>query len=120
MAFGPHPTAALPNGRPAVVKRQIGYRAPERGCAASDILLGARMAEISIEVAGRAFRLACPDGDEPRARELAEYVKEKVEALAKAHGQVGADRLLLMAAMMTADELFELREGKSEQQDADG
>lgn len=68
------------------------------------------MGQISVTLNGRTYRLACGDGDEERAKELAEHVRSKVDTLVSRHGQVGDARLLLMAAMMTADELFETRD----------
>ncbi|MEM1306383.1 MAG: cell division protein ZapA [Pseudomonadota bacterium] len=68
------------------------------------------MGQISIALNGRQFRLACGDGEEPRAERLGDHIRRKVDQLARQHGATGDDRLLLMAAMMTADELFEARE----------
>lgn len=59
---------------------------------------------------GRTYRLACGDGEETRLQSLAAHVKAKVDTLAQQFGQVGEDRLFLMAALLVADELFELRD----------
>lgn len=68
------------------------------------------MKEVDITLNGRVIRLACGDGDQTRAERLADHVRRKVDQLIREHGQVGDDRLLLMAAMMISDELFETRD----------
>ncbi|MGB3720030.1 MAG: cell division protein ZapA [Hyphomicrobiaceae bacterium] len=59
---------------------------------------------------GRTYRLRCEDGEEQRLFALAEHVREKVDQLVRDFGQIGDDRLLLMASLLVADELFEARE----------
>lgn len=76
------------------------------------------MGQVQATINGRSYRLNCADGQEQRLSELAAFVGEKVEKLAKEFGQVGDIRLLLMAALMTADELFDLREQVAAKQEA--
>ena len=68
------------------------------------------MGQVSFEVNGRTYRLACRDGEEPRVLELADHVNRKVERLIQEFGQISPERLMLMAAILTADELWEARE----------
>jgi cell division protein ZapA len=63
------------------------------------------MAEIVVTVNGRAFPLNCADGEEPRIRRLAQYVDGKIGDFIKTHGQIGEARLILLAALVIADEL---------------
>lgn len=67
------------------------------------------MGQVSATVNGRTYRLSCEDGQEARLREIAEYISEKMRAVTAEFGQVGEDRVLLMAAIMISDELFDLR-----------
>jgi cell division protein ZapA len=53
--------------------------------------------------------LSCDDGEEQHLLEVAAHVKEHVERLTREHGQVGDERLLLMASILITDELFEAR-----------
>jgi cell division protein ZapA len=55
-------------------------------------------------VNSRAYTIACDDGEEDHLRELAVHVDEKVKELLGTVGQVGESRLLLMAALLIADE----------------
>jgi cell division protein ZapA len=68
------------------------------------------MGQANVIVNGRSYPLQCADGDEVRLQAVAAYVGGKVDALVAEFGQVGDERLLLLAALLTADELFDLRE----------
>ena len=68
------------------------------------------MGQVHIMLNGRTYRLACADGQESRLQSLAEHVKSRVDRLAIEFGQVGEERLLLMAALLVTDELFDVRE----------
>ena len=63
------------------------------------------MGQVVVTVNGRAFPLNCADGEEPRIRRLAQYVDGKVGEFLKTHGQIGEARLILLAALVIADEL---------------
>ena len=67
------------------------------------------MGQVSITLNGRTYRLRCGDGEEARLLELAAHVRNKIEHLATDFGQVGDDRLMIMAALLVTDELFEAR-----------
>ena len=67
------------------------------------------MSQVTITLNGRTYRLACGAGDEPRLLELADMVREKLHGLVAQFGQAGDDRLLLMAALLIADELVDAR-----------
>jgi cell division protein ZapA len=62
---------------------------------------------VNIMVNSRAYTIACDDGEEDHLRELAEHVDDKVKELLATVGQVGDQRLLLMAALLIADEHHE-------------
>jgi len=63
------------------------------------------MAEITVDINGKAYPLACADGDEERLGNLAGYVAVKVDELVSKLGPVSEARLLLMAALLITDEL---------------
>jgi cell division protein ZapA len=68
------------------------------------------MGQVAVTLNGRTYRLRCGDGDETRLLQLAGYLEQRIEALAVEFGQVGDERLLLMAALLIADELWDTRE----------
>ena len=68
------------------------------------------MVEVVIKVNGRDFALSCAEGQEPRIRRLAQYVDAKIAEFAKNLGQIGEARLILLAALVIADELSDANE----------
>jgi len=59
---------------------------------------------VNIMVNGRAYTVACDDGEEEHLKELGAHVDVKVRELLGSVGQVGDQRLILMAALLLADE----------------
>ena len=75
------------------------------------------MSVVQLMINGHAYPVACDEGEEPRLRELGEYIDRRVQALAKSLGPtMGETRLMLMAALLIADELSEAL-GKIEDQE---
>ena len=68
------------------------------------------MGQVTVPVNGRSFAITCDDGQEPRIRRLAQYVDAKVAGFVSSVGQVGEARLLLLAALVIADELSDARD----------
>ena len=68
------------------------------------------MGQVTVTLNGRTYRLRCGDGEEERLLRIAGHVSGHVERLTREHGQIGDERLILMAAILVTDELFELRE----------
>ena len=68
------------------------------------------MGQVSLTINGRPFALTCDDGQEARIRRLGQYVDTKVAEFVKNVGQVGEARLLLLAALVLADELADANE----------
>jgi cell division protein ZapA len=60
---------------------------------------------VNVMVNGRAYTIACDDGEEEHLKALGGDVDAKVRELLGAVGQVGEQRLILMAALLLADEL---------------
>ena len=77
------------------------------------------MAQVDVFVNGQSYRIACEDGQEDRLVDLAAMVDEKVAELVNQIGQVGSNRLLVMAALVIADELVDLKNETSTSQEPD-
>lgn len=69
------------------------------------------MAQVTVTIHGRPHRLDCGDGDVDRIVELSRYLEAKIDGLTAEGGSVSYDRLLVMAALLVTDELFEARGG---------
>ena len=60
---------------------------------------------VNVLVNGRAYTVACDEGEEEHLRELGQYLDKRVRELSATVGQVADSRLLLMAGLVIADEL---------------
>ena len=67
------------------------------------------MGQLAIEVNGKPYVVGCEDGDEARLKELARMIDAQVRQVSIEVGQLGETRLLLMGALMIADELSEAK-----------
>lgn len=67
------------------------------------------MAEVTVTIAGRNYRMACDDGQEPHLQRLGNLVDHKIADMRASFGEIGDMRLTVMAAIVIADELAESR-----------
>jgi cell division protein ZapA len=67
------------------------------------------MAAVIVNIAGRTYRLSCDDGEEPRLEQLARYVEGKIFSMKEGFGEIGDQRLVVMAAIAIADEASDAR-----------
>ena len=68
------------------------------------------MAATVVTIAGRTYRMSCADGEEPRLEALAKSVEEKIDAMRAGFGEIGEQRIVVMAAIAIADEAADARE----------
>jgi len=68
------------------------------------------MGHVTVSVNGRKYRMSCDDGAEQRVSELADYVEGVVQDIKGGSQHVQEERLYLMAALVIADQLGEVRE----------
>jgi cell division protein ZapA len=66
--------------------------------------------QVNLTINSRPFAVTCDDGQEARIRRLGQYVDAKVAEFVGNIGQVGEARLLLLAALVIADELADASE----------
>ena len=70
------------------------------------------MARVDLEVNGRFYQLHCEDGQEQRLRDLAAYVDGRLKQVTGG-GRSGSDtQMLVVTALVLADELQELTAGR--------
>jgi cell division protein ZapA len=62
------------------------------------------MAQLNIEVNGRPYTVGCEDGQEGRLLELAAVLDTHVRQVGEQVGQLGETRLILMGALLLADD----------------
>lgn len=68
------------------------------------------MTEVSVNIHGRQYGITCDEGQESRVQQLGAYVDDKVRDMAAAGAASNDTQLLVLASILMADELFELRD----------
>lgn len=68
------------------------------------------MAQVNLNIHGKAYGVACDDGQEHRVLEVGQVVDAKAGDIAKAGAASNENHLLFLTALMLADELMDLRE----------
>jgi len=66
------------------------------------------MAHVTVTISGRQYRMACEDGQEAHLERLATDLDRRVDQLRGTFGEIGDNRLLVMAALTLSDELAEM------------
>ena len=69
------------------------------------------MAQVTVSINGRGYPVACNEGEERRIEELGRYIDAKVKIFVRELGQIGEARLLVLAALVLADELADAQAG---------
>ena len=65
------------------------------------------MAQVTITINHRNYPVTCDDGQEEHLQKLAGHIDRRVTDLVASVGQVGEARLLVMASLLLADDLYE-------------
>ncbi|NGP18427.1 cell division protein ZapA [Devosia aurantiaca] len=63
------------------------------------------MPEVNVEINGRKYRMACEEGQQGHLIGLAKRFNEQVEGLKGAVGEIGDNRLTVMAGIAVVDDL---------------
>lgn len=71
------------------------------------------MAKAEISIRGRSYSVACAPGQEARLIALSRQLDVRIADIAKAVGDIGHDRLLLIASLALLDELDAARHGQA-------
>ena len=71
------------------------------------------MPQVTVLINSHEYDVACGEGQEKRTAELAAYVDSKVKSLVAAVGNVGDQRLLLLASLLLVDELWDQKDANS-------
>ena len=67
------------------------------------------MAQVTVTIDGKQYRMACDEGQEEHLVELASSFDRYVSHLKGSFGEIGDQRLTVMAGIMVMDELAELQ-----------
>jgi cell division protein ZapA len=66
------------------------------------------VAEVSVEINGRKYRMACEDGQESHLTSLATRFNKYIDDYKGSFGEIGDNRLTVMAGIAVVDELAEV------------
>jgi cell division protein ZapA len=66
------------------------------------------MAQVTIRINGYPYTVGCEDGEEQHLQAMVEQVEARIARIKTAGGQSGESRLLAMASLLMADDLFEM------------
>jgi cell division protein ZapA len=72
------------------------------------------MAQVAVTIAGRLYRMACGPGEEAHLEGLAAQFDARISELRVSFGEIGDQRLIVMAAITIADELAEAKRKAAE------
>lgn len=67
------------------------------------------MAQVTVTIDGKSYRMACDEGQEDHLIDLAQRFDRYVAHLKGSFGEIGDQRLTVMAGIMVMDELAELQ-----------
>ncbi len=68
----------------------------------------AEMTQVNVSINGRVYRMACEGGQEAHLQGLALKLDGLIEQLRGSFGEIGDQRLTVMAAIMAMDEMSDL------------
>lgn len=68
------------------------------------------MSHVNVTINSRQYRMACEDGQEDRLLKLADDLEGRIGQLRGKFGQIGDQRLEVMAALVTSDELMDAQQ----------
>tara|TARA_Y100000588_G_C13592228_1_gene643394 strand:+ start:18 stop:470 length:453 start_codon:yes stop_codon:yes gene_type:complete len=67
------------------------------------------MANVNVKFNNKEYLLSCDEGQEENLKELANYLDSKYNDLKKNLGNIGENKLLLIAAIQMVDDYFDLK-----------
>jgi cell division protein ZapA len=76
------------------------------------------MAQAVVHIAGRTYRMNCDEGEEGHIENLARQFEAKIADLRVAFGEIGEQRIVVMAALTVADELHTMQKQLAEARSA--
>lgn len=67
------------------------------------------MAQVTIRINGYSYAVSCEDGQEAHLAEMASEIDRRISSIKAIGGQSGEARLLVLAALLLADELHDTK-----------
>ncbi|MEE9313420.1 MAG: cell division protein ZapA [Rhizobiaceae bacterium] len=67
------------------------------------------MPQVAVQINGKTYRMACDEGQEPHLLDLAQRFNRTINQLKGSFGEIGDQRLTVMAGVMVTDELVAMQ-----------
>ena len=67
------------------------------------------MANVTLSIGGNDYAVTCADGEEAHLRHMGDMIEEKASTVRASVGHLNAERQLLFAALLLADEVSDAR-----------
>jgi cell division protein ZapA len=67
------------------------------------------MAQVNVKINGFSYTVGCEDGQEPHLQAMATQVDSRIDSIKALGGNSGEVRLLLLASLLLADEIHDIR-----------
>jgi cell division protein ZapA len=67
------------------------------------------LAQVTVKINGYSYTVGCEDGQEDHLMAMSQQVESRIESIKSLGGQSGESRLLVLAALLMADELHDMR-----------
>lgn len=67
------------------------------------------MAQVTVKINGYSYTVGCEDGQEAHLAAMAEQVENRIGSIKALGGSSGESRLLVLASLLMADELHDMR-----------
>src|SRR5665213_3556062 len=67
------------------------------------------MAQVTLRINGYAYTLGCQDGEEGHLHAMAAEVDQRINSVKASAGPSGEARMLVIAALLMADDVYEMR-----------
>jgi cell division protein ZapA len=67
------------------------------------------MPQVTLRINGYSYTIGCKDGEESHLEAMGAEVSSRIDGVRLAAGPSGESRMLVMAALLMADDIFELR-----------
>ncbi len=68
------------------------------------------VAEVTIYINGRSYDIACDNGQEGRVVDIAAYIDQRLQQIARSGAAYNDAHLMVLTALVLGDELFDTRE----------
>lgn len=68
------------------------------------------MAEVNISINGRIYEISCDNGQEGRVVDLASYIDQRLQQIARSGAAYNDAHLMVLTALVLTDEIFDTRE----------